>query len=322
MPRRGSRALMSLCVIATLGASAAPGQSLPPYAAMNPLAYGRSGLSTMPYRDHATGWKVVALTDYANLIEYTDLSSARLILDAEILRVELEVSRDLDAHTFLFAAGSLNGAYDGFLDGPLDWYHDLTGLQVAGRDERPKNQYLYDLAVTGGPTLTPPNPGEWLGDLRIGAGRRVTRHWQVTGWLTIPTAETPDGFRRGVLTANAMSTVRAHFAKAFVYEGSLGFGWAGRHGTLRDLQRTTFVLFASGVRGRIVGPMSLYGNLLYHSPYYRNGGIRALDNRDLTLDVGGIFRFGRGPEWILGLTEDLEPRGPAIDVSFRIGARW
>lgn len=322
MSRREPRALLSLCILAAVWATPGAAQGLPPYAAMNPLAYGRSGLATLPYRERAPGWKLAALTDYANLIEYTDLSSGRLILDAEILRVELALSRDLGEQTFVFASSSLNGAYDGFLDGPLAWYHDLTGLQVAGRDERPRNRYLYDLAVTGGPSLAPPNPGEWLGDVRIGAGRRFTRHWQIAWWLTIPTGEGPDGFRRGVLTANALSTVRAHFAKAFVYEGSLGFGWAARHGVLRDLQRTTFVLFASGVRARIAGPMSLYGNLLYHSPYYRNAGLRALDSRDLTVDVGGIFRFGRGPEWILGLTEDLEPRGPAIDVSFRLGARW
>jgi hypothetical protein len=35
-----------------------------------------------------------------------------------------------------------------------------------------------------------------------------------------------------------------------------------------------------------------------------------------------MLRFKRGPEWSFGLTEDLEPSGPAIDVGIRLGVRW
>jgi hypothetical protein len=319
LPRRAARALVTLCILAAASLSA---QSLPPYGPMNPLAYSRSGLETVPYRDPAPGWRFAIVTDYANLIEMADAPSARLTIDAEVLRTELTVSRDIGRRAFVFGGAGLNGAYDGFLDGFLDWYHDLTGLQVGGRAQRPTNEYLYDLELAGGIRVTPPNPGEWIGDLRAGAGYRFTRHWQMAAWATIPTGDGPAGFRRGVLTANAITTIRAHFARRFTYEGSLGFGWAARHGALENLQRTTFAQVSSGLRARFIGPLHLYTNIVYHSPYYRGSGIRALDNRDLTIDVGGIFRFGRGPEWIVGLTEDLEPRGPAIDVAFRLGARW
>lgn len=321
LPRRAARALVTLCILAAGSRSTLRAQSLPPYAPMNPLGYSRSGLETVPYRDPTPGWRFAIITDYANLIELADAPSARLTIDAELLRTELTLSRDI-GRGFVFGGAGLNGAYDGFLDGFLDWYHDLTGLQVAGRDQRPKNEYLYDLELAGGVQVTPPNPGEWLGDLRAGAGYRFTRHWQMTAWATIPTGDGPEGFRRGVLTANAITTIRAHFARRFTYEGSLGFGWAGKHGQLENLQRTTFAQVSSGLRARFVGPLHLYTNIVYHSPYYRGSGIRALDNRDLTIDVGGIFKFRRGPEWIVGLTEDLEPSGPAIDVAFRLGARW
>jgi len=322
LSRRVARALLSLCGLAAGWVSTLPAQSLPPYSPMNPLAYSRSGLETMPYRDPAAGWRLSIITDYANLIELADIPAGRLLIDAELLRTELTVSRDVGTRTFLFGGLGLNGAYDGFLDGFLNWYHDFTGLQVAGREQRPKNQYLYDLELAGGLHVTPPNPGEWLGDIRLGAGYRFTRHWQMAAWTTIPTGDGPAGFRRGVLTANAIATIRAHFARRFTYEGSLGFGWSARHGALENLERTTFAQVSSGVRARIVGPLHLYSNIVYHSPYYRNAGIQAVDRRELTIDSGGIFKFRRGPEWIVGLTEDLEPSGPAIDVAFRIGARW
>jgi hypothetical protein len=322
LSRRAARALVSLCIAATGLLSTLPAQSLPPYAPMNPLAYGRSGLETVPYRDPGPGWRVSVLTDYANLIELASTSAGQLVIDAELMRTELTVSRDIGKRTFLFGGAGLNGAYDGFLDGFLEWYHDLTGLQVAGRDLRPKNQYLYELELAGGLRVSRPNPGEWLGDVRLGAGYRFTRHWQMAAWATVPTSDGPAGFRRGVLTANAIATVRAHFARRFTYEGTLGFGWSARHGELEILERTTFAQVSAGVRARLAGPLHLYSNIVYHSPYYRDSGIRAVDRRDLTIDVGGIFKFRRGPEWIVGLTEDLEPSGPAIDVAFRLGARW
>ena len=82
------------------------------------------------------------------------------------------------------------------------------------------------------------------------------------------------------------------------------------------------LMITQGLRGRVTGPLHLYANLIYHSALYRDTGSKALDARELTIDTGGFLKFKRGPEWILGLTEDLEPSGPAIDVAFRFGARW
>ncbi len=321
MPRRVARALLSCCLLAP-GAAPAGAQSLPPYAPMNPLAFSRSGLETMPYADPAKGWRFTALADLANIIEYAERSDARLILDAEVLRLDLTLRKDLGGRAFVFGGTSVNNAGDGVLDGFLNWYHDLTGLEVGGRNRRPRNQYLYEVTRPGNDTTRFPNPGAWLGDLRLGGGLRHTRHWQTAVWITLPTGDGPAGFRRDAVTANAVTTVRSHFGGRFTYEGSLGAGWAGRSGLLEENARTTFLLLSSGLRARFIGPLHLYTNIVYHSPYYRDLGFKAYDNRELTIDVGGFFRFGGGPEWILGLTEDLEPRGPAVDLSFRVGARW
>jgi len=72
----------------------------------------------------------------------------------------------------------------------------------------------------------------------------------------------------------------------------------------------------------VAGPLALYANVIWHSSVYRGIGTPELEAADLTTDVGGFLKFKRGPEWILGLTEDLKPSSPAIDLSFRIGARW
>jgi len=63
----------------------------------------------------------------------------------------------------------------------------------------------------------------------------------------------------------------------------------------------------------------VFANLFYHSPYYHGTTLPALDGRELSLDFGWILQTGGGGEWRLGLTEDLEPKGPGVDLVFRLG---
>ncbi|HTL06342.1 MAG TPA: DUF3187 family protein [Gemmatimonadales bacterium] len=296
-------------------------QGLPPYAPVNPIAASRSGLASQPYLEPGRTWRIGFLTDYASLIEYADLGTRSYVLDAEVLRAELSVARNVGKHAFLIAGTSFNGSYNGFLDGFLDWYHRTTGFHVAARELRPTNEFAYEIQLPGRDYQYHASSG-YLGDLRLGAGWRHSAHWQSTAWVTLPTSSAPKGYRRGTLSLNAGTTLRSAPARRISYEGTLGVGYTPTHGELADLEHTTFLMVTQGLRGRISGALHAYANLIYHSAYYQDTGMLSLDSRELSLDLGGMLRFRRGPEWIFGLTEDLEPSGPAIDVGFRLGARW
>lgn len=315
-----------LAAFACAGCLATPlaAQGLPPYASMNPMVFSRTGLATQPYVAPGRGWRVTALVDYASPIEYSapPSSTTGYLLDAELLRADVTVTRELGKRSFLLGQVGLNAAYDGFLDGFIDWYHDLFGFPTGARKIRPRNRFGDSLGIPGSPSIVRPKPGAYLGDLRLGAGFRHSSHWQTMVSATVPTSTGPEGFRRGTFSINAVTTLRSDFGGRFTYEGTLGAGITPSYGDLREFQQTTFLLVSQGLRARVTGPLHLYTNLIYHSALYRDTGISELDARELTIDLGGFFKFRRGPEWIVGLTEDLEPSGPAIDVSFRLGARW
>jgi hypothetical protein len=302
------------------GASPLHGQGLPPYAPISPIAQARTGLETQPYVGSGRRWHFTFLNDYANEIEYE--KNGAYLLDAEVLRAQLTVIRNLGRHGFVLAAESFNGGYNGFLDGFLDWYHRLLGVQVAGRAERPKNQFGYEINLAGGRSYRYQPASGFLGDLKLGGGLRHSKHWQSTLAFTLPTSSTPAGYRKGTWSVNLVTTLSGEFANRFLYEGNLGAGYTPSHGELAAVQHTTFLLVAQGLRMRISGALHAYGNMVYHSSYYHDTGFQGLDGRELSIDLGGMLRFRRGPEWIFGLVEDLEPSGPAIDVVFRLGARW
>jgi hypothetical protein len=293
---------------------------LPTYAPLNAVADSRTALLAEPYRLPAPGrWSLAAAVDYASAVEYFTGARSSEILDAELLRVRLRVARDLGPSVFVLADAAVQGSYAGFLDGFLDWYHNLLGITIEARALRPQDAFLYQLRLPDGALHTRRPSDLFLGDSRVAAGVRLGRHVQAMATLTLPTATGPDGYGRGVIGTGVVTTVRAPVARPLLVEGTLGLGFTPKHGDLSDYQRTTFVSASSGLRWRFWGRQSLYGNLFYHSPYYHDTLVPSLDRRDLSLDFGWLLATGSGREWRVGMTEDLEPGGPGVDIVFRLG---
>ena len=195
---------------------------------MNPMVFSRTGLATQPYVTPGRRWHLAAVLDYASPIEYASNPRVFYLMDAELMRLELTVTRDVRKNAFLLVQGSFNGAYDGSLDGFLQWYHDLVGLQVEARRIRPKNKFGYELDLADGRHLTYTNSAGYPGDLRLGAGIRHSPHWQTVVSVTLPTSAGTEGFTKGVASANATSMLRSDFWKRFTYEGSIGAGYTPR----------------------------------------------------------------------------------------------
>lgn len=319
MPSR-VRILLTLFVLPLAAPTLAWSQGLPEFAPLNPMASSRSGLYYQPYRDPAPGRWVVSLgLDYASVIEYNRMSQADYVLDSELLRVSLGMSRDIGRNTFLTLAAAAGGAYAGFLDGFLDWYHGALGIRVSERERRPRDRFLYSARLPDGRSFSRAQGDFFLEDLRIGLGVRSTPHVQSVFSLTLPTSTGPAGYGRGVPSIGVLNTLRSPLRRSLVYEGSLGLGYTPAHGSLPEGQRELFLAASSGLRWRVWGSQSVFANVFYHSPYYHGTTLPALDRRELSLDFGWILQTGRGGEWRLGLTEDLEPKGPGVDLVFRLG---
>ena len=321
---RPRRVLSGALLLASFGGAPAAAQGLPEFAPINPVAQSRSGLYFQPYREPRSGRLSLEIRlDYGSAIEY-DFPQSRpgYLLDGEFLRLQVAAARDVRPNLFVFGEASLDGGYAGFLDGFLNWYHGLLGLNLPEREARPNDAFAYQLALGNGLTLNRSPSDLFLGDTRVGAGYRWSRALQTAVSVTLPTSTGPDGYGRGTLSVNAVNTARVHLSSRFTYEGSLGLGWTPTNGDLGPYQKTAFISATSGLRFRFWGRSSLFANVFYHSPYYHDTTLPALDRRDLELDFGWLLATKGGKEWRIGMTEDLEPSGPAIDVIFRFGASF
>ena len=257
--------------------------------------------------------------DYASVIEYNDYSSADYILDSELLRISLGLSRDLGERTFLLLDGSIGGAYAGFMDGFLDWYHGALGIRMVERDQRPRDRFLYTVTLPDGSSVTRSRSDLFLGDVRAGLGLRHNDWLQTVLSLTLPTSTAPGGYGKGVPSLGLLNTFRRTLRPGWSYEGSLSFGFTPSHGRMPAEERELFLSGSSGLRVQVWEHHAVFANLFYHSPYYFDTTLPALDRRELSLDFGWIVRTRPGGEWRIGMTEDLEPEGPGVDLVLRFG---
>jgi Protein of unknown function (DUF3187) len=305
---------------------AATAQSLPLLHPLNPAAEARSGLYFQPYLAPSPHWRVALGVDYASMVELNfrfSLADTAYVLDAETLRLNLSVSRDLGPRTFVTAEAWLGGSYNGFLDGFLNWYHGLFGIHYPERDGRPRNRFDYAYKFPDNRQLRFARHDAYLGDLRFGIGRRNDERSQSVLSLTLPASTAGPGYDRGTISLNLLNTFRVPVTSRLVYEGSANMGYTPKHGELRSMQNQLFVLGTSGIRWRTFGGLWSFGNLYLHSPYYDSSAQAGqLDRWEFTVDFGWIIRGKSGHEFRFGMTEDLQPGGPAIDADFRLGYIW
>jgi hypothetical protein len=214
----------------------------------------------------------------------------------------------------------VHGAYDGFIDQFINWYHSLLGVDYFQRQVRPINKYAYSITYEQGRTLRYDPVDLGLMDSKIGVGRMLGQHAQLLLVLGIPTG-TNLGYTAGTLQTGLIATGELGLSSWMLVTGSVGVGFTPRTGTLAQYQNLFFVSFSGGARFKLTWRNFLYFNIFVQTPPYANTGLSPMDYADFSIDFGYILRIAKGTEMWFAITEDPLPDGPALDVTFRVGFR-
>lgn len=309
-----------------LGPAMAFAQDIPPYVPANPLIESRSALYGQPFIVPRPGWHLRLVTDYYNAVEVSPggpgPNPRESIFDAEVLQADLWVTHDISPRLFILANAPLRGGYSGFLDGFLIWYHHFTGLSVPARDRLPRDTFQWDFALPDS-TVNRPRPGTFVGDVRTGFGVRLGQAELITT-VTLPTATLgTDGWTRHVIGTSVALVGDLVRTSRVVVDASASAGFTPTNGPLAKYQRTAFAAGLISSRWRFAGEQAVFASIWAQSSNWKGTGFEAIDDAEVITDFGFLLRLKRAwPELQLGMTEDLLPRGPAMDLSFVIGLRW
>ena len=299
-------------------------QALPPYVPTNPVLASRSPLYAQPIVDRRPGWHTAVTLDYGNAIETSTATDGRTYLfDAETSQVDLWLGRDLGDDWFSLVNVPIRGAHDGWVDAFLNGYHDLIGIPVPARNRRPIDTYGWVIELPDGVRDLPRASGPFLGDLRVAMGRRLGAGQLVLS-ATLPTSTASvDAWSRGTVGLSLSAGTRVLSTPRVRIEAAVMAGFTPTTGDLTAYQRTSFVGASSSLWWRFWGQQAIYGTFFLQSAGWKGTGFSAMEAAEFTLDAGGLLRLRSGwPALQLGITEDLVPRGPAVDIAARIGLVW
>lgn len=325
---RLAAALLLPAAFASSGAQAPPlGAQEPDFSppgggTLNPMAVSRSGLRLQPMVAPRAGWSHELSIDYGSAAEWEESSrGGKYVLDAELLRVNLHLRRDISPKRFVQFSLDANGVFDGFCDAAFDWYHDLVGVDFRGREKRPRNQFGYSLLVPQGVNLSRERPDYYLGDLHLGYGLRHGGAQQTVVTVTLPTATAPEGYAKDVWSVAAMHTFRLRLPGRILFEGSVGAGYTPSVGETASIQRQVFHAASASATVPAIGG-AFYGSLFSHSALYAGTTLPELESQSLIGDIGFMRRIASGHMWRVGITEDFGPTDAGIDLTLRMGVAW
>jgi hypothetical protein len=316
--------MISLLVLGVLAAKPPPPppdfSGLPPWAPQNPIEANRSVLFAPPLMMPRGDWGLSFALDYASAIELYSSSGRGMTLDAELGRFQVWLTRRIDDRWFAFGQVQIQGAYSGFMDRFINWYHSILGVPYVARELRPINRYMYSITYERGRTIEYGPVDLGIGDGRIGVGRMLGDHAQLLLVLGLPTSTAP-GYRAGTLQTGLILMGEAPLLPFATVSGSIGVGFTPRTGTLAAYENVFFASFSGGARVRLTWRNFLYANLFVQTPPFHGTGLRPMDLVDFTIDFGWMFRIDPRTELWVGIVEDPFPDGPALDVAFRFGIR-
>ena len=189
----------------------------------------------------------------------------------------------------MFGQVQIQGAYSGFMDRFIKWYHSLLGVEYIAREIRPLNKYEYSITYERGKTIRYGPVDLGIGDSRIGIGRMLGQHAQVLLVLGLPTSTAP-GYRAGTLQTGLILTGEAPLLPFATVSGSIGVGFTPRTGTLAAYENVFFMSFSGGPRIKLSWRNFLYGNLFVQTPPFHGTGLRPMDDVDFTIDFGWMYR--------------------------------
>lgn len=303
--------------------------TLPEHTPLNPMVASRSPLRVQPLLPPAPGWPLSAVVEYGSMVERNLNFPDSYLLDAELVRVRLQLRRDFSARWFGQAEWGLAGAHSGVADRFFERYHELIQFTMQERDTRPRDSYgdrlfVRDRGIARVRDAHGPRPT----DARLAVGFRAgaTAREGETGLrsqamlsVTLPTAPASSIFSPGVASVALLQTLHLSPVPRLALEAAGGVGYTPAHGDLSSVQRTTFVLGSAAARVRLWRRHAVFATLYGQSAPYSGTRFPELDGMDLGVDFGYLWQSASGRQWRVGLTEDVRRRDPGVDLVLKIG---
>ncbi|MBU0504701.1 DUF3187 family protein [bacterium] len=279
--------------------------------------------------------EAIAHTAFSNIFEYSPLTNTLLNIDMEVWRTAFNFKYGITDEIDVMVEMPFITNSGGFLDGFVQWYHNLFGLPNGGRELVSNNDYHYEITQNGTSLINYPKTVFGFSDITLRVkylfSDRISLPIKVawTCYFKIPTGRFSRGLSSGQVDAG-FSFLAEKRIKRFHFVTQLGLVVLGMSEDLAAIQKRGLFVFGQSIEFQILNNLSAIIQLTGNTAGFKNVDAGELTGTvaDLNVGLAGSFDLKKGwfdtffYQW--SFSEDVLSRGPSVDFSvlFLAGVRY
>jgi len=274
-------------------------------------------------------------TTFSNVFEYSPITNTFLNLDMEIWRTAFNFKYGVTDEIDVMIEMPFITNSGGFLDGFVQWYHNLFGLPNGGKELVSNNEYHYEITQNGTALVSYPKTLFGLSDITLRCKYFFSDRLKLpikvawTGYFKVPIGRFSRGLSSGQVDAG-FSFLAEKQIKRFHFVTQLGVAVLGMSEDLATIQKRGLFVFGQSVEFQLVQNLSIIIQLTGNTAGFKDVDTGDLTDAvaDLNIGIAGSFDLKKGwfdtffYQW--SFSEDVLSRGPSVDFSvlFLAGVRY
>lgn len=232
-------------------------------------------------------------------------------MDLELTELNIRLKKTLGVWTELGLDIPFLRPTEGFLDQPLDKFHDALGTGDYGRSARPYNEFLYEVLYQGKPVIIPECDKAGIGDVRLTVKRVVKDAKPLVSLMAnveFPTGNAKTGYGNGSIDAAFAVLVDLDLGNQYRGYGNVGLVVPGDLKGYQTIPMRTYAYAGFGVEAAWWDRVSIIVQTVVAGSPYPTTGIREIDWPGILLTFGGRYSFSSS-SLEFSLTEDPDTAG-------------
>lgn len=272
-------------------------------------------------------WQISLNADYTSVYINEQSRDWSVLMDMEMTILGLGLTYGLTSRLNLAVAGTWISMHDGFLDGPLETYHELFGFPDYGRPDRPTNEFAYHMTVNDQDWVDGQSdglhPGETVLSTKLAlAGTEASQGFSssLSAVLKIPTGDVEPGFGSGRYDQALVLLNRYRLSPLSLYLNP-GYVWLSDPDSKdADVHVENMLTMLAGVEWEVFQNLSALAQLNFMTSPLSHTEIPQLDQNSLELVLGLGYSVSDRLVFEFAFCEDLTRTAP--DFTVHGGVRW
>ena len=243
------------------------------------------------------------------------------LLDMEMTVVDVSLTVGITNRLNLTLALPWISQNDGFLDGPLETYHDFFGFPNYGREDGPTDEFGYHISVDDDAWFDARSGGLHLGESVVSVKIQLTNAGSRQGFISslllslkIPTGDEDHGFGSGRFDQGLVLLNQYRISPLILYlnPGIVLLSDPETQGA--DIHVNNMMTLLAGIEYNVSDTWSLMGQFNFVTSPFHHTGIEQMDQNSLELTFGFAVSMSDEMVFEFAFSEDLTRTAPDFTV--------